>query len=121
MGKSAKVAPLHSLILIVDPSGGEIPATMSGSLIASTDSCIAVGCRSDVDGDTEFTLGETGDVSPGSEPAFQGRLKTPNRRVTLRTVTGQTILETPLLQQETMVRVWTNDPSEPDQVVVGIG
>ena len=121
MAKSTKVAPPHSLILIVDPSGGEIPPTMLGSLIASTDSCIAVACRSEVDGDTEFTLGETGYVSPAGEPAFQGGLKTPNRKVTLRTVTGQTILETPVLQQETMVRVWTNDSSEPDQVVVGIG
>ena len=121
MTKSANVAPPQSLILIADPSGGEIPATMSGLAIAATDSCIAVGCRSDVDGDSEFILGETGYVSLGGEPAFQGRLKTPHRKVTLRTVTGQKILEAPVLQQEITVRVWTNDSSEPDQVVVGIG
>ena len=121
LAKSAKIAPPHSLILIADPTEGAIPATMSGSLIAATDTCIAVGCRSDADGDTEFTLGETADVDPGGQPAFLGKLKTPSRKLMLRTVIGQTILETPVPQQETTVRVWTNDPSEPDQVVVGIG
>jgi hypothetical protein len=121
MVKSAKIAPPHSLILIVDPSGGEIPDSLSRSPIASTDSCIAVGCRSDADGDTEFTLGETSVVNPGGEAAFQARLKTPNRKVTLRMITGQTILQMPVVQQDAMVRVWTNHSSEPDRIVVGIG
>ena len=94
---------------------------MSGSLIASTDLCIAVACRSDADGDTEFTLGQTADVAPGVEPVFLGKLKTPSGKLTLRTVIGQTILEISVPHQETTVRVWTNDQSEPDQVVVGIG
>jgi hypothetical protein len=121
MAKSTKIAPPNSLILIEDSGGGEIPASMGGSLVASTDTCIAVGCRSDIHGDTQFTLGETHDVDPGGYPTFRGMLKTPNRRIALMSVIGQVILEVPVPQQHTIVRVWVNDPSEPDHVIVGIG
>jgi hypothetical protein len=121
MAKSAKIAPPNSLILIEDLGGGEIPASMGESLVVSTDSCIAVGCRSDIDGDTQFTLGETQEVDPGGHPIFRGMLNTPNRRIALISVIGQVILEAPVPQQQTIVRVWVNDPSEPDHVVVGIG
>jgi hypothetical protein len=116
MANSAKLAPPYSVILIEDSGGGEIPSSIkmtTGSLIASTDSCIAVGCRSYVDGDTEFTLGQTHDVDPGDHPIleaiFQGKLKTPNLKIVLRSVAGRTILEASVPQQETVVRVWVND------------
>ncbi len=122
MVDSAKVAPPYSLVIIEDPSGGEVPDTMPAKLcIASTDSCIAVGCLAEVDGETAFTLGEAADVNPGFQPAFDGRLKTPSRKVSLQTVERHTILEAPVQQQETRVRVWTNDPKRPDEVIVGIG
>lgn len=120
MATSARIAPPNSLVLVADPSGGEIPETMAGSLIASTSSCIAVGCRSDVDGETEFTLGSTREVDPGNRPAFEGKLNTPNRKIAVRSVLGQTILEATVPQQQTTVRVWVNDPKEPDKVIVGI-
>ena len=63
---------------------------------------------------------DVSEVDPGARPVFWGRLKTPNRKVALQTVTGQAILETSVAQQETTVRVWTNDASEPDQIIVGI-
>jgi hypothetical protein len=121
MAQSAKFAPPYSLILVAGSRGAEIPISMGESIVASTDSCIAVGCRPEIDGDTEFTLGETHEVDPGDHPTFRGILKTPNRRIALRSVIGQTILETPVPEQQTIVRVWVNDPSEPDQVIVGIG
>ena len=121
MATSAKVAPPNAMVLVADPSGGEIPKTMTGALIASTSSCITVGCRSDVDGETEFTLGRTREVDPGDRPAFEGKLKTPNRKIAVRSVLGRTILETPVPQQQTMIRVWVNDPKEPNRVIIGVG
>jgi len=120
MAKSTKFAPPNSLVLIVDQGGGTIPATMTEGLIASTNSCIAVGCRSEIDGDTEFILGEVADVNPGSQPAFRGNLKTPSRKIALRAVTGVTIFEISVPHQDTTVCVWANDAIEPDQVIVGI-
>jgi len=120
MAASTKVAPPNSVALIADPSRAEIPETMGGSLIASTNSCVVVACRSDVDGETEFTLGSTREVDPGDRPAFQGMLKTPGRKIAVRSVLGQTMLEAPVPQDQTKIRIWVNDPKEPDRVIVGI-
>lgn len=120
MTTSAKVAPPNSLVLITDSGGGEIPASMAGSLIAATSSCIAVGCRSESDGETAFTLGFARDVNPSYAPFFEGKLATPNRKIVLRSVIGQTILEQQVSGWETTIQIWVNDTKEPDSVVVGI-
>ena len=121
MSESAKIAPPYSLVLVGDPSGREIPNIVAGSVIASTSSCIAVGCLSEVDGETEFTLGATPDVNPGIDPAFEGKLKTPNRMIAVRSVLHETILEATVPEEQTTVRVWVNDPTEPDKVIIGFG
>jgi hypothetical protein len=93
---------------------------MKDGLIATRDSCIAIGCRSDAEGDTEFTLGRLRDVDPGADPILHGRLKTPTYRIALRSVLGRTILEAPVQHRITTIRVWVNDSEEPDSVIVGI-
>jgi hypothetical protein len=80
-----------------------------------------VGCLADVDGETEFTLGETHDVNPGDPPIFHGKLKTPNYRIVLHTAEDETILQATVPRRETVVRIWVNHPSQPDQVIVGVG
>ena len=121
MTVSAKVAPPNSLVLIADPSDGEIPDTMGGSLIAATSSCIAVGCRSEIDGETDFVLGAAREVDPGNGPVLTGRLETPSRKLAVRSVVGQTILEALVPDRVTSIRIWVNDPNEPDRVTIGIG
>jgi hypothetical protein len=120
--KSARFAPPYSVVLVTDPSNGEIPhsSSMREALIASTQSCIAVGCMAEVNGETEFTLGLSQDVDPGMPPAFEGVLKTPSRRIVVRSVLGQVILDAAVSGQKTKVRVWVNDRKEPDRVVIGI-
>ena len=120
MTNSIKLAPHYSLIFIADSGRGEIPERMDRPIV-STGSCIVVGCRADVDGETEFTLGETHDVDPGDLPAFHGLLKTPNCRIVLHTAEDETILQATVPQRETVVRIWVNHPSQPDRVIVGLG
>jgi hypothetical protein len=121
MTESAKAAPPNSIVLIEDPRGGEVPTTITkGELIAATESCLAVGCQSFVDGETRFTLGRVPDVDPGTKPAFDGLLKTPTRQVAVRSVLGETILQASVAQDLTNIVVWVNHPTEPDEVVVGV-
>jgi len=117
---STRIAPLNSLVLIADPRGGKIPDSMRGSLIVSSSSCIAVGCRSEVDGETEITLGAMQEVDPGDRPAFEGQLETPSRSVVVSTVHGQVILEASVQDRDTRVRVWVNDLDEPNRVTIGV-
>lgn len=120
MTTSTRIAPPNSVVLVEDSSGGEIPTSMKQSLIAATDSCIAVGCRAEDDGETEITLGPCDKVDTGERPAFEWSLQTPNRKLVVRTVHGVTLLEMPVPATETRLRVWVNDPSEPDRIAVGI-
>jgi hypothetical protein len=120
MVTSTKVAPPNSLVLVSGLGGAEIPKTLNDGLIASTDSCVAVGCQSDADGETEFTLGATHEVDPGGQPAFQGSLATPGGKLVIQSVLGHKILEAPVKQQRTYIRIWVNDPIEPNKVIVGI-
>ncbi len=108
MTLNATIAPPYALIYIEDPSGGENPALDHGAVIAATASCVAVGCQSDVDGPTRFTLGVAREVDPGTRPAFEGRIITPTRMVALRTALLQTILAAPVTHEETYIRVWVN-------------
>ena len=111
---------MNSVIFIEDGTGGTPPNSMAGSLTPSTDTCVAVGCFSAADGETEFILGDCSEVDPGTAPYFHGELKTPSLRLALRTVVGETILETPVAQVETTISVWLNDLREPDKVIIGI-
>lgn len=120
MTTSTRIAPPNSLVLVEGSQGGEIPTSMQQSLIAATDSCIAIGCRAEDDGETEITLGPSGKVDIGKRPAFEGSLQTPTRKVTVRTVHGVTLLEMSVPTKETKLKIWVNDPSEPDRIAVGI-
>ena len=117
---SKTLSPPNSLVLIEGLNGGEVPRDMAGSLIASTRSCIAVGCKSEADGETHLTLGRAHEVDPAGPPAFEGTLETPDRRVVVRTVSGEALLEHPVRGARTLIRVWVNDPEEPDDIRIGI-
>lgn len=117
---STRLAPPNSLVLIEDTCGGEIPDSMNQSLIAATDSCIAVGCRAEDDGETEIVLGDCNKVDTGEQPVFDGLLRTPSRNLVVRTVLGVTLLEIPVSETQTRLRIWANDPTEPDRIAIGI-
>jgi hypothetical protein len=91
-----------------------------GQRIWVTPSCIAVGCLAFMDGETEVTLGASAEVDPGGIVAFDGLLDTSNRAVVVSTIEGETVLRANVTGARTRVRIWTNDPSEPDEVVIGL-
>jgi hypothetical protein len=100
--KTARYAALNAQIVVSD-QGGEIEVpqwTWNMTLrLISTDTCILVGCLIDADGETEFTMGEMHEVDPGHLPAFQGKLKTPTRKISLESVDGHTVLDAPALKK----------------------
>jgi hypothetical protein len=118
--RSIQVVPPNSLVLIMDPSIARVPESMGGSLISASGSCVAVGCRSEADGATEITVGIGSMVNPGGRPAFDGSITTPNQCLSVCTVLRAAILKVTVAGAETRVRVWVNDPNEPDRVIVGV-
>jgi hypothetical protein len=120
MGR-AKIAPPHSVILVSEPGRGDIPILSHGSPIAATASCIAIACRSEADGATEFILGSLAEVGTDAAPVFSGVLETPGNLVALQTVFNEVIIESPVSTNNTKVTIWISDPYEPDRIVVGLG
>lgn len=120
MANTKCIAPPHSIVLVSELGRGEVPRSLGHSLVAATSSCIAVGCRSEVDGPTEFTLGSIKEVGIVSPPAFSGVLQTPHRVVVVQTIFNEPILEMLVPSEQTGVSIWLNDPSEPDKIIVGL-
>jgi hypothetical protein len=120
MAIATAVSPPYSIILIVDPSDGEIPSSLNGGLVAATPSCIAVGTRAEDDGLTRISLGSAAELDHGDQLVFEGKIDTPTQKVCVRSVLGVRWLELAVSERQTAVRVWVNDPREPDQIVIGI-
>jgi hypothetical protein len=120
VSKSAKVAPINSLVLVSDEGGGAIPETMGKSIVASTSSCLAISCKSESDGETTIVLGLTSEVDPHTDPEFQGRLDTPDHNVVVRSILGERLLGVRVQRAQTQIRIWVNDPTEPDKIIIGV-
>jgi len=121
MVKHAKLAPPYSQVQVVDTaSGSAIPILTGDAPVVASNACIAIACLAEMDGQTSFTLGLTDEVDPGNAPIFSGPIMTPNRKVALRTVEGDVILEIGVENIESNVQVWIGDLSEPDEVIVGV-
>ncbi len=120
MTKHTTICPPNSVFLVAeipDPPMSLDKATDIGS----TQYCIAVGCLMEQDGPTSITLGLERDVDPGTSLAFDGLIKTPNRKVAVWTVELQKLLETDVPSTQTRVRIWKNRPNEADRVIIGLG
>lgn len=119
---SIKLAPPNSLVFIEDAGGGVVPTDFKpGSNILSTDTCIAVCCLAEMDGQTHVTIGPAQEIDPGEKPAFDVTLATPTRAVVVTTVELVKLLEASVPSIRTRIRIWTNRAKEPDDVIVGLG
>lgn len=118
--KKASIAPPYSIVVIDDPTNKVVPDWVDGPVVTATDACLLVSCMAEIDGETEFTLGDVKDVSPGHHLVFHGVLDTPNSKVVLGTAEGDTILESPTAATKTRIWIWANSTSRPDKVVIGI-
>lgn len=120
MTPSVRLAPNYSLVIVEDADGGVPPDTLADGVISATSSCVAVGCKSEADGETEISLGNAEEFEGSVMPAFEGVVLTPTRRLVVRGVDGSTILETRVPSPQTRIKIWINDAMEPDVIMIGI-
>jgi len=117
---TTKVSPPNSIIFIYDHSNREVdvPAYMNGALVAANSTCISVGTLAFMDGETEITLtDDSHDIEVG-ELVFDGTLQTPGMEVSICNSLNEKLLAVPVSDVSARVRVFANDPSEPDRIVV---
>lgn len=97
------------------PIGGELRG------IRSSTECINVSCLIFQAGDITVSLSDGGKTPNLTEPAFDGMLATPKGVVLLFDANMPEILSMKVPGRETRVRVWTNHPTEPDEIEIVLG
>ncbi len=116
------VSPPNALVLIRDYAAAvDIPATMGGGAVTSTKSCIAVGTREEHDGPTTLVVAHAPAASEIELPplnVFDDELEFASGRVVVGSVLGDEYATAPVGRPHARVRVYTNDPTEPDVIVV---
>jgi hypothetical protein len=120
MTASVSVAPPNSLLLIAEaPTSTGPKATRAASGIAATPSCIGVGCLMFLDGETKVTLGRSAPKWWSSGVRRISRYAaSQGGRMDHRV---DKLLEASVPTTRTRIRVWTNHPTEPDDIYIGVG
>lgn len=119
MTRTVRVAPPNSLIFLWDEGGGVVPEFVANKLVLATSSAVSVGCLAEMDGETEITLGPTGDVDTRGLKVFDDVLETPTRRIVVETSEGEILLREDVSSNRVHVGIWVNRYVEPDKIVVG--
>lgn len=114
----AEVRPEHSFIMVSDGGRPNVPRGLSGNLVAATETCIIIGCRSADDGTTQIVLGRADSCVATGFPVFTGILKTESGKIAVSKFPFVTVLSELMDQPQTLVQVFANDPSEPDFVEI---
>lgn len=115
---SITLSPPNSLVLVMDHSSGELPEAINEQLVALTDSCVAVGTLSEVDGATTITLTNSLEGVKRGKMVFDGVLKVPRHELSVCSVADTKLLTMTLPSSEAHVQIFANDHSEPDEIVV---
>lgn len=111
------IHPPYSMIFISDESLPSAPEYANRYITASNDT-ILVPCAAEQDGPTRIVLAAADDVGVSGEPAFDGAVETPGRRLVVSTALLDIVLSAGVRSTRTRVRIWTNDPSLPDEILV---
>jgi hypothetical protein len=119
-----RYAPAYSRIYISDASGGTPPDPTIMQPVMSTPTCVSVSVLMDQDGPTTFTLGDFREVIPQrvpqQAPVFDGMIDTPEAHLVISTAESVVFMDMPVRGKTTRVRIWTNHPTEPDEVIIGV-
>jgi len=116
------LSPPNAILFVFDPTNKAvvIPPYVDGELTAATASCVSVGTRADVDGDTVVSL-ETALVAPSNvQQVFFGAIATPGGKVAVVTSQFQRVLETDVPAEAAEIAIWADDIRNPTQVTVGV-
>ena len=112
------LSPPNSIIFIADPTQPcDVPVDTGAALVTATSTCICVGTLAEMDGETAIRLATTFETTVGNL-AFDGYLETPGLQVEVSDSGATTLLSMRVRTARTYVRVWVNDPSEPDVILI---
>lgn len=120
MNRTVRVSPPNSVVLVSDALEFEVPKEMGRALVAATASCLAVGTRAPVDGETELYLcSRSQSGEPTGVLVFDGDVETASGSLVVSSVFGEEWLRAST-GPRARVRARVNDASEPDVVCIEV-
>jgi hypothetical protein len=115
------VAPEYLSFYISGKSEFKVPLDHEHHRIIATQDCINVPCLYWNDGDTTITLGAFSELTPESEPEFDGMLNTPDNKIIVSDANEPEMAKASVPTTRTRIRIWVNRPTEPDEVLIAWG
>ena len=113
------VAPPNSIVSVMDRTVAVIPASFGSGLTAATPTCIVVKTLAQIDGETSISISDEPMPSgTGLRMYSDGVLYTPSRVMSVRSVLDEILLEVVVQSEETLVQIWANHPSEPEEIAI---
>jgi hypothetical protein len=116
------LSPPYAILFIYDPlnKDAETPEYSPGNLVSTTQHCISVGTRADVDGETTVELVRAvNDAAIVPEhKIFQGFVQAPNRNISVVTAELQTILNIDVKDKVAKIGIWADDLHNPGKVLI---
>ena len=115
------LAPPNAILFICDSSAKDIqvPTYQAEQLASATKTCVSVGTRADVDGDTTIYLvsnfSEIAD--PPKYQVFEGIITVPSKVVIIMTAYADTLLQKSTRNETVTVRVWVDDLDGPSRIL----
>lgn len=111
------IAPPNSLVFVMDHSSGVVPELVRDVGISANSTCIAVGTLAAPDGSTNIAFDDRPPEEAGA-PQYDGVVLVPTGTLSVCTVLDEIVLSRRIDAERARVRIWTNHPMEPDEIVI---
>lgn len=114
----------HAIVFVYDLSGNgiDVPEYVDDDLIASNETCISIGTKSDVDGEVTVDLIKKADhvLEKNYTKVFKGFINTLGKKVAVSTSEIEGILATNVDTIKTEVSIWVNDSELPSMIFIEV-
>lgn len=108
----------NSVLFVMDPSIGVIPDSMSRSIVASTDSCIAVGTNFEQEGSTNVLISDKRSKHAEFTRVFEGCIRTPNFSLAVCDIYEDVMIEFRVLNSVSKIEIWVNQQHVPTAIEI---
>jgi hypothetical protein len=117
---SIRVFVPNGIVFIQDSGGEDVPMPTDESGVWWNPFGISVACMHEQDGETDITMGPTSQVAQMQHLLFDGAINTPERKVLVFIVPGETVLEQDVQSTQTRVQIWTDGKRYPANIMIGL-
>lgn len=118
--KSISVPILNSLIFIRDSKLENLPEIDGLTAYWATESCVAVSCLPDSEGNTTITIGSGAEVGQTKSPLLDQKIETPSHMILVETVVANALFSAKVPSPRTRLRIWTNGHRATDSVIIAL-